>query len=69
MVGKFGGVPDETPAGKKHWRYHCLQAKHTKRFENNRKITANDLLDPNPVGPRNTFFRIDSKMRLIDRRN
>ncbi|EFX63822.1 hypothetical protein DAPPUDRAFT_118824 [Daphnia pulex] len=55
LGGKFDDVifryevPDETPAGK-HWRYHYLQAKH-KENENDGKITANNLLDPNPNGP------------------
>jgi hypothetical protein len=55
LGGKFDDVifryevPDETPAGK-HWRYHYLQAKH-KENENDKKIKASDLLDPNPNGP------------------
>ncbi|XP_046643205.1 uncharacterized protein LOC124328476 [Daphnia pulicaria] len=55
LAGKFDDVifryevPDETPAGK-HWRYHYLQAKH-KENEKYKKITANDLIDPNLNGP------------------
>jgi hypothetical protein len=55
LAGKFDDVifryevPDETKTGK-HWRYHYLQAKH-KEKENDKKIKASDLLDPNPNGP------------------
>jgi hypothetical protein len=54
LGGKFDDVifryevPDETPAGK-HWGYQYLQAK-DKENENNRKITAHDLLNPKGNG-------------------
>ncbi|EFX78233.1 hypothetical protein DAPPUDRAFT_320734 [Daphnia pulex] len=56
LGGKFDDVifryevPDETTAGK-HWRYHYLQAKHKENENDQRKIKASDLLDPNPNGP------------------
>jgi hypothetical protein len=69
LGGKFDDVifryevPDEIPAGK-HWGYQYLQAK-DKENENNRKITAYDLLNPKGNGQFSLrkYFLSHCKMR------